>query len=104
MPLDMPDIDGLVIEGAVLVNQQLKPNKDQLFTANAEETVHMYVKHYQRNTGAKRVDLVYNTYLDRRLKGMAREKRRTGVRRKVITSSVVPPNWKGFLRVDENNE
>ena len=56
MPLDMPDVDGLVIEGAVLVNQ-LKPNKDQSFTAYPEETVHTYMKRYQCNTGAKRVDL-----------------------------------------------
>ena len=97
MPLDMPDIDGLVIEGAVLVNQ-LKPNRDQSFTAYAEGIVHTYVKRYQRNTGAKRVDLVYDTYLDRSLKGMAREKRGTGV----TSSSVVSPNWKGFLGVDEN--
>ena len=101
IPLDMPDVDGLVIEGAVLVNQ-LKPNKDQSFTAYAEETVHTYVKRYQRNAGAKRVDLVYDKYLDKSLKGMTREKRGTGIRRKVTLSSVVPPNWKGFLRVDEN--
>ena len=44
MPLDMPDVDGLVIEGAV----QLKPNKDQSFTA--EETVHTYMKRYQRRS------------------------------------------------------
>ena len=30
------------------------------------------------------------------------EKRGTGTRRKVTSASLVPSNWKGFLRVDEN--
>lgn len=33
---------------------------------------------------------------------MTREKRGTGVLRKVTSSSLVPSNWKDFLRVDEN--
>ena len=37
--------------------------------------------------------MVYDTYLEKSLKGMTREKREP---------SLVPSNWKGFLRVDEN--
>ena len=33
---------------------------------------------------------------------MTREKRGTGIRRKVSSTSTAPSNWKGFLRVDDN--
>ena len=62
----MPNVDGLVIEGAVLVNQ-LKADKGQSFTLYAAETIYPYMKRYQRSTGAGRVDLVYDTYLENSL-------------------------------------
>ena len=93
----MPNVDGLVIEGAVLVNQ-LKADKGQPFTLYNAETIYPYVK----RTGAGRVDLVYDTYLENSLKGMTREKRGKGSQRKVTSSALAPTNWKGFHRVDDN--
>ena len=99
--LGMPVVDGVVMEGSVMANQ-LKPNNNQSFTSYAAETVYPYLKRYERNSHANRIDVVYDTYPETSLKGMTREKRGTGVRRKVTSSSLAPSNWKGFLRVDEN--
>ena len=46
--------------------------------------------------------MVYDTYLEKTLKGITLEKRRRGTRRKVTSASLVPSDWKGFLRVDGN--
>ena len=51
---------------------------------------------------ANRVDLVWDVYKDDSLKKFLREKRGSGQRRKVLESTKIPKNWKGFLRVDEN--
>ena len=48
VPSDLPGVDGLVIEGADIVNQ-LKPEKGQSFTLYAADTVHPYVKRYQKS-------------------------------------------------------
>lgn len=53
---------------------------------------------------AKRVDLVWDVYLDDSLKKSLREKRGAGQRRKVMGSTRIPIDWKGFLRVDGNKE
>ena len=53
---------------------------------------------------AKSVDLLWDVYLDDSLKKSLREKRGAGQRRKVMGSTRIPSNWKGFLRVDGNKE
>ena len=53
---------------------------------------------------AKGVDLVWDVYLDDSLKKSLREKRGAGQRHKVIGSTRIPSDWKGFLRVDGNKE
>ncbi len=42
------------------------------------------------------------THPETSLKGMTREKRGTGIRRKVTSTSIAPSDWRGFLRVNEN--
>ena len=53
---------------------------------------------------AKRVDLVWDVYLDDSLKKSLREKGGAGQRRKVMGSTRIPCDWKSFLRVDGNKE
>ena len=77
--LGIPVVDGVVMEGSVMVNQ-LKPNNNQSFACYAAETVHPYLRRYERNSHSKRIDVVYDTYPETSLKGMTREKRGTGVR------------------------
>ncbi|KAK3731974.1 hypothetical protein QZH41_003373 [Actinostola sp. cb2023] len=51
---------------------------------------------------AKRVDVIWDVYLPDSLKAGTREKRGSGTRRRVLPSSNLPKNWKGFLRVNDN--
>lgn len=53
---------------------------------------------------ANRVDLVWDVYKNDSLKKALREKRGSGQRRKVLESTRIPQDWKGFLRVDENKD
>ena len=51
---------------------------------------------------AQRVDLVWDVYIADSLKSSTREKRGKGRRRHVASSTMIPKNWRDFLRVDEN--
>ena len=50
----------------------------------------------------KRLDIVWDVYLEDSLKAATRQKRGSGLQKKVIPSATLPDNWKGFLRVDDN--
>ena len=50
----------------------------------------------------KRVDLVWDVYIEGSLKRTTRERRGTGKRRQVTMSPRNPTDWKGFLRNDES--
>jgi hypothetical protein len=50
----------------------------------------------------QRVDLVWDRYLTTSLKKNTQEMRGSGVRRRVCRNSLIPVNWKLFLRSDEN--
>ena len=49
-----------------------------------------------------RLDLVWDVYLPDSLKGTTRQKRGKGLRKRMAPSTVMPKNWKDFLRVDQN--
>ena len=51
---------------------------------------------------ARRVDLVWDSYINQSLKSAARNKREQGIRRRVLGSSKIPSNWMNFLCVDQN--
>ena len=46
--------------------------------------------------------MVWNVYLSESLKGITRQKRGKGVRRRVSPSTTIPKSWKDFFRVDDN--
>ncbi len=48
------------------------------------------------------MDLVWDVYLTDSLKGTTRQKRGKGVRKRVAPSTIMPKNWKDFLRVGQN--
>ena len=50
----------------------------------------------------KRVDVVWDQYLNSSIKASAREKRGNGVVRKVSPKTKIPCRWLDFLRVAEN--
>ena len=50
-----------------------------------------------------RLDVVWDVYITHSIKASTRGKRGKGIRRKVAGKNIVPTNWMGFLR-DENNK
>ena len=49
-----------------------------------------------------KLDLVWDVYLPDSLKGTTRQKRGKSVRKRVAPSTVMPKNWRDFLRVVQN--
>ena len=72
----------------------------QTFQDYAKNTFIPFIAHLLKNV--KRLDLVWDRYFDDSLKICTRDKRGTGVRRKVSGNGVLPNNWQAFLRCSEN--
>ena len=53
---------------------------------------------------SQRLDLVWDRYLERSIKESTREKRGSGVRKKVSPETKMPGNWKDFLRDSANKD
>ena len=80
----------------------LEPQTARTFDEYATTVFAPYIlKHLETAT---HVDLVWDVYHDDSLKKSLREKRGAGQRRKVVESTRIPRDWKGFLRVDANKE
>ena len=47
---------------------------------------------------------MWDVYKDDSLKKVTREKQGSGQRRKVLLSTRIPSDWKGFLTVDDNKD
>ena len=92
-------IDVTIIDGAAVVNM-VKPGAEKTFSGYAEESFLPYIKAQLRHV--KRVDVVWDEYVENSLKATTRSDRGTGVRRRVAANYQLPRNWKDFLRVDEN--
>ena len=69
-----------------------------------QEHVNIFVASYisTQLEKVRRLDLVWDVYLPDSLKRTTRQKRGKGVRKRVAPSTVMPKNWKDFLRVDQN--
>ena len=94
-------MDAVILDGAVIV-QVLQPKTVRTFDEYFSTVFAPYIlKHLET---AKRVDLVWDVYQDDSLKRSLREKRRSGQRCKVLASTRIPADWKGFLRVDNNKD
>ena len=94
-----PLLDATVLDGVAIV-QMLNCGTSKTFQEYADTVFAPYIStQLQKNC---RVDLVWDVYLPDSLKGTTREKRGTGTRKRVSSSSVMPKNWKEFLRVDGN--
>ncbi|XP_044175497.1 uncharacterized protein LOC122958628 [Acropora millepora] len=91
--------DAVILDGAVIV-QMLPVKTARTFDEYFNAIFAPYVLH-QLET-ANRVDLVFDEYRKDSLKAATREKRGSGQRRRVLPNALIPCDWKGFLRVDEN--
>lgn len=97
--LSTPAVDVKIIDAAVVVNM-LPPGKSKSFE---EYATTVFVPHIIKQAQqTKRVDLVWDRYLATSLKRNTREMRGAGIRRRVSKTTLIPANWKSFLRSDEN--
>lgn len=93
--------DVVILDGAFIV-QMLKPGLAVTLEEFSNNVFVPYVmKHFEHAT---RVHFVWDVYKNDSLKNALREKRDSGQRRKVLGSTKIPKDWKGFLRVDENKD
>ena len=88
-----PAVDAKFLDGAFVV-QMLNPGTAKTFQNYADVIFMPHVKSQLQS--ADRVDIPNSS------KNATREKRRKGVHRRVLSTTVIPRDWKGFLRVDEN--
>ena len=94
-----PTVDTLILDGAAIVNM-LKPGSAKTFQDYADNIVLPYIQSRLQNVS--RIDVVWDVYHKDSLKVDARNWRGKGIRRRVEAMSLVPKNWQGFLRIDEN--
>ena len=97
--VNAPVVDAKLYDGAAVV-QMLNPGTAKTFQEYANNVFSSYVSSQLATT--QRVDLVWDVYIADSLKSSTREKRGKGKRRRVASSTMIPKNWKDFLRVDEN--
>ena len=94
-----PAIQGIVIEGAVLVNI-IRPNGQRSFSEYFKQRLLPYLSNLLQSV--QRFDVVWDVYQTNSLKMSTRLKRGDGSRRKVGDATPLPEKWNKFLRVDEN--
>ena len=86
-------VDATVLDGAAVV-QMLNPGVAKTFQEYADMVILPYVSN--QLTTAKRVDVVWDMYIQVSLKDTTRQKRGTGIRRRVAPS---PRNGKIFFKL-----
>ena len=94
-----PVADATILDGAAVV-QMLNPGTSRTFQEYGERVFAPYI--YAQLEKSSRIDLVWDVYLPDSLKASTREKRGKGTRKRTAPSTVMPKNWKDFLRVNEN--
>ena len=99
--VEQSSVDAVILDGAVVV-QMLQPTAVSTFEEYFDSVVAPYI--LRQLEEVKRLDIVWDVYKDDSLKKVTREKRGSGQRRKVLLSTRIPSDWKGFLRVDDNKD
>jgi len=96
--------DGLIIDGAALVNI-LHPGKEpKTFDQYYSNTFAPHLTKQVTTVNATRLDVVWDTYVKDSLKEQTRQKRGTGVKMVVRLSGALPRSWKDFLRNSDNKQ
>ncbi len=97
--VNMPGVNATFIDGAAAV-QMMHPGTAKTFQDYADHVFLPYIsKHLET---AKRVDVVWDTYIRNNLKASTRERMDKGIRRRVSATTLLPKKWDDFLRVAEN--
>ena len=93
--------DAIIIDGSALVNS-MYPCTSKTFDDYARAIVLPTIE--KISSKYKRVDIVFNVYLQSSLKSETRLKRGKGVRRRVAGCNKIPKNWQSFLRDGNKTE
>ena len=96
---ERPPVDAILLDGAVIVHM-LSPGTAKTFQEYTDNVFIPYVRRQLESTN--RVDVIWDVYRVDSLKAEVRERRGAGIRRRVLSASQIPRNWKSFLRVSEN--
>ena len=88
-----------VFDGAAIVNM-LAPGKAKTFQEYSSGVFLPYI--FNQAKDVKRIDVVWDRYLDCSLKKATRASRGKGIRRRVLPDTVIPSNWQTFLRCTDN--
>ena len=98
------DVDAKVLDGAVIIHM-LRPRGCRLFKDYAQNIFQPFIM--SSLDKVKRLDVIWDRYLENSLKQSAREKRMnlgTAQRQRVLSDSPIPSNWESFLRIEENKD
>ena len=93
--------DCKVLDGAAVVHF-LKSDTVGTFADYFEKIFMPFI--FQLLQDVTRVDFVWDRYLAKSIKGVAREKRGSGVRIKVLAQAKIPKKWNDFLQDSRNKE
>ena len=97
---DKPSIECIVIDGPAVVIILPPVNCTTLKDYSKKVFLPFILQQFQ--SGCRRVDNVWDVYLENSLKESARIKRGLGVRPRVLQHSKIPRKWHAFFRADQN--
>lgn len=95
-----PKVDALLIDGTTLVNMLKSSGLCKTFADYATIVCLPHIKNQLQKV--KRLDVVWDRYVENSLKAQTRSKRGQGIQRRVQSDVRLPGNWSEFLRVDAN--
>lgn len=95
------DIDAELIDGAALVHM-LQPKACLNFEDYISRIIKPYIFKLLETT--KRIDIIWDIYIEKSLKESTREMRGKGSRKLVRLNTTIPRNWFEFLRHAENKK
>jgi hypothetical protein len=91
----------IIIDGSAFVNS-LPPQTSKTFEQYAALDVIPTILAY--SSKFKRIHIVFDVYWSTSLKAETRSKRGSGARHRVTAKGKIPPNWKDFMRDNDNND
>ena len=97
---DKPSVKCIAIDGTAVVNI-LAPVNCTTFKDYSKKVFLPFILQ-QFQSGCRKVDIVWDIYLENSPKESTRNKRGQGVHRRVLQDSKIPSNWHAFLCVDQN--
>ncbi|CAB3984221.1 Hypothetical predicted protein [Paramuricea clavata] len=90
---EAPPVDALLLDGAAIVNM-LNPGTSRTFEEYSQDVFLPYVKAQLVNV--RRVDVVWDTYIEDSLRATTRSNRGKGIRLRVKPDTNIPDNWAAF--------